>query len=252
MRALRSMRKLRSTRLGLLVYGDEGLDCHYSRDRIAEASAMARRVLVLRPANRGAAVFTRRRGHRVYRVQAECKPARLGRSGPKNEVFLWLASRLQEIAALSSKKGQLAISPTEVRTEAFRLYVPHHDSATIRAAYGNAAGLEGVEARMREILSSGDFRWSMDVASDRLPFTERPATAGLLANLGQIAERWDIALEGEASVWPSVAGLVPRDVAALCGLGAEAADTGTPRAAITPLSRVQRTRLLAQLLAEDA
>lgn len=249
LRALRSVRKLRSSPIGVLVYGDEGVDCHYSHDRIAKAMASAKRVLVLRPANRGAMLVTRRRGHRVYRVQAESKPARVGRIGPKHEVFLWLAARLQQVAELPTKKG-LAFSPTDVSTDAFRMYVPHHVTATVRAAYANAKALEEAEEKMRLILSSSEFHSSIDVVSDRPPLTAH-ANDELLATLRRVAERWHIPLEEQSSVWPSVAGLAPPEVASICGLGAEAADSGTPREAITRMSLMQRTLLLTQLLAAE-
>jgi hypothetical protein len=49
-----------------------------------------------------------------------------------------------------------------------------------------------------------------------------------------------------------VAGLAPPDTATLCGLGAEATGVSTPIAAVSRMSLVQRTLLLAQYLAEEA
>lgn len=65
-----------------------------------------------------------------------------------------------------------------------------------------------------------------------------------------MASKWDISLGRQSSAWPSVAGLVPKDTACLCGIGPVARDLRTPQEAVQRISLVQRTLLLAGFLAE--
>ena len=67
-----------------------------------------------------------------------------------------------------------------------------------------------------------------------------------------MADRWEIPLADEASVWPSVAGLVPSKVPVLCGLGPVGEELHTPHEAVERISLVQRTLLLTQYLAGTA
>jgi D-alanine-D-alanine ligase len=51
---------------------------------------------------------------------------------------------------------------------------------------------------------------------------------------------------------PSVAGLVPAGTAVVCGLGPVARDLYQPHEAVSRLSMLQRTLLLAEFLAKEA
>jgi D-alanine-D-alanine ligase len=71
LKSLRSIRKLRKLPLGILFYGDEGLDCRYSSDLIKNAVEQSAEVIVLRPGNPGGKVIVDRRGQRKYFLRVE-------------------------------------------------------------------------------------------------------------------------------------------------------------------------------------
>jgi hypothetical protein len=71
-------------------------------------------------------------------------------------------------------------------------------------------------------------------------------------SLANAARRWEIPLERETSVSPSVAGLVPATTPCLCGVGPVGRDLGTPHESVQRISLIQRTLLLAQFLLEQA
>ena len=78
----------------------------------------------------------------------------------------------------------------------------------------------------------------------------RAANRRLAESLAEMAAQWDIPFGRESSLWPSVCGLVPSSVAAVCGLGPVAKDLYTPRETVERISLLQRTLLLAEFLAK--
>jgi hypothetical protein len=67
-----------------------------------------------------------------------------------------------------------------------------------------------------------------------------------------VAVQWEIPLNKETSLWPSVAGLVPPQVPVVCGLGPVARGLYTGQEAVSRISLVQRTLLLAAYLLTKA
>jgi D-alanine-D-alanine ligase len=248
LRALRAAKQLRKRRIGVLCYRDEGRDCRYSGDLIRNAMDRARRVLVLRPGGPGGKLYRGRRGQRKYRLQVEGQPARPGKVGKRPEVLVWVASRLEQMAALGSPEERVSASCVDLRTEAFPMLVPHRLNATLLVTYAKAASADRVESEIRSILGKGGPRWELTLVSDRPPMGERTAGKRLLAELSEVAKEWEIPFGSETSVWPSVAGLAPDETAVLCGMGPVARDLYTPQEAVQRISLVQHTLLLAEFL----
>ena len=115
-------------------------------------------------------------------------------------------------------------------------------SAKIEENYNN------LDTEIKRILRGGGVRWNLVMVSDRPPMVERRKNASLIKQLISIADDWDIPLGSESSLWPSVAGLVPIKASVVCGLGPVAIDLYTSREAVSRISVVQRTLLLAQFL----
>ncbi len=249
--ALRHARRLRSTPIGILLHGDEGRDCRYSADLIREASTRAERVLVLHSGNVGDKVITQRRGRRKYRLVVEGQPRRPGQAAKKPEIFLRVCSALQALDAISSRKKHISVSPIDLTTRGYPLLLPHRFTITLIQTYLEESDADETEQAIRDVLARSDFKWELDLLSDRPPFRERRQALALMKSMSKIADRWEIRLEKESSVWPSPAGLVPRAVSALCGVGPVAVNLYTPQEAIQRISLVQRTLLLAEFLAAD-
>jgi D-alanine-D-alanine ligase len=252
LRAVRSIRRLRRSSVGVLCYTDEGRDARYSAATIRQAAARAKRVLVLRPGNLGDYVVTKRRGQRVYRFRSEEEPRRLGRHSKRPELLRWAWNRLEDFSQITSQKERLSISALNVRSDTLPMHVPHRVTSSIVVTYPDASTAEAVEEKMRALVPKGGPRWELVRISDRPAMGERSSTLELARSLKRVAEQWDIPLKTESSAWASVAGLVPEQTACLCGLGPVARDLGTPNEAVQRISMVQRTLLLARYLVEHA
>jgi D-alanine-D-alanine ligase len=248
LRALRHARALRSRKIGVLYYLDEGRDCRYSADLIRTAMSRVKRVLVLRPGGIGGNVYDQRRGQRRYRLLVEGEPIRPGSASKKPEVLLWLSRKLQDIAPLSSRKNRISVSVTDLRTEGFPMLLPHRITSNLLVTYADSDIADSTEKAVRDAFGRRGPRWDLELIADRPPMIESRANRRLASRLGSIAEEWQIPLATESSVWPSVAGLAPGTTAVLCGAGPVARDLYTPFEAVQRISLMQRTLLLAQYL----
>lgn len=252
LRAVRSVRRLRQVRLGVLAYTDEGRDARYSADTIVAAAGRAARVLVLRPGASGDAVMTKRRGQRKYRFRAEAEPRRLGRSAKRPEPLRWVWNRLEEFSRLGESRGRVSVSVLELRSETLPLHVPHRVTAHIVTTFPDRATADTLEQKMRGLPPKGGPRWELERVSDRPAMRERSSTQALVRELKQTAEEWKLPLKTDSSASASVAGLVPDGTARLCGMGPAGRDLGTPHEAVQRICLVQRTLLLARYLVEHA
>jgi D-alanine-D-alanine ligase len=251
LRALRNARLHKKLRLGVMIYADEGRDARYSRDRILQATARAGQVFVLRPANPGELLITQRRGQRKYQWIVEGKPRRPGQSNRRPGAFRWTCQKLEEFAKLSSKPKRVSVSTVDLKTEAFPLLLPHRVQATLLMTYLDPAEANRMEEDIRELAGKKEYRWQLQLASDRPPMNERRRNETLVKRLADVAHGLDMPLGSESSVWPSVAGLVPSAVPVVCGVGPTASDLYTPQECLQRISLIQRTLLLAQFLARQ-
>jgi hypothetical protein len=248
--ALRHVKKLKKARLGVLYYCDEGQDCLGSQTTIQQAAERAGQVLVLRPGNPGDKVIHQRRGMRRYLVRAVGESRRLGQPGRRPGVLRWLWQRLEDCCQLRDRKARVAVSVAEVKTKAYPMLLPHEAEATLFVGFPNTDAADAVEERMREILgaSRDGVRPTLEQLAHRPAMTDRRANKELRQEIREIAQAWDIPFEEESSLLPSVAGLVPKGTAVVCGMGPAAVNPFTAQEAVQRISLVQRTLLLAAFL----
>ena len=249
LRSLAAARLLRTHRLGVLLYADEGNACAYSERLVRAAAERAARVIVLQ-SSAGDHVVTQRRGQRLYRFVAEGAPIRVDKSSRKTDTFRWVAEQLQAFARLSSREKRLSIAAIDVRTTSYPTLLPHRVAAQVLMAYARQTSADEAEQSMRDLLPKRGFEWDLSLVSDRPPLQRRKANRALAAEISKLAEKWDIALAEQSSALPSAAGLIPAKVPVVCGLGPVVRDPHTTQEAVNRLSLVQRTLLLAQYLAE--
>jgi D-alanine-D-alanine ligase len=248
LRALRSVRRLRKLPIGVLYYADEGRECRYSRDIIQAAAAKAKLVLVLRPGNIGNRMITQRRGWRKYHLVVEGSPRRLGKTYKKRGVLRWVSSKLDEMAKLSSRENRISIAVSDMKTEAYPRMLPHRVLVTMLLSSYDVQVANSIERSMRQILIDNEYRWKLELISDRPPMRKRKKNDQLMRSLMKVAEEWEIPLHHESSTYPSVAGLVPSSTAVVCGTGPVVRDMDTPHESVQRISLLQRTLLLAQFL----
>jgi D-alanine-D-alanine ligase len=246
LRALHRARKIKDIPLGVMIYADEGRDCEESAEFIEKATAEAKAVLVLRPANTNNSLVVGRRGQRRYRAVFRGQPRKLGQAAKHPEVMSSALSALEDIAQLNDRKARLAVSTVDMRTQAYPRLLPHRIDATLQASFPNNRAADQLEERIRDIL--GKHQAELALLSERPAMPSRRINNDLLKSLRETAKRWEIPLNTETSLWPSVAGLVPPQVPVVCGMGPEARALYTGQEAVSRISIVQRTLLLAEYL----
>ena len=246
LRALQRARKLKSTPLGVMVYADEGRDCEESAEFIEKATAAAGTVLVLRPGNTNDSVVTGRRGQRRYRAYFQGKPRKLGQTDKQPEVMLQALGALEEISTLTNRKERIAASTVNLHTESYPRLLPHRIIATLQTSFPNSRSANQLEHAITERIDQ--VRGELALLSDRPSMPSRRSNDGLLKQLKEVAEKWEIPVNTETSLWPSVAGLVPPQTPVLCGVGPIARGLYTGQEAVSRISLVQRTLLLAEYL----
>ncbi|MGR8918141.1 MAG: ATP-grasp domain-containing protein [Gammaproteobacteria bacterium] len=250
LRALRNVRRLARTPLGVLCYADEGRDCVESAAMIRKAAASAARVLVLQAGNSDGKLVDGRRGRRRYRVVAEARPRRPGQRGRGPTLMATALPQLLEAEALSSRQKRIAVSISDLRSVAYANLLPHSLRVELQASYARAADMAALDRQIRDLCAGGGLRWQIAEIADRPPMVESTANAALVREVQAVAEKWDIPADTESSLLPSVAGLVEERQPVLCGLGPVADKLYTSLEAVSRISLVQRTLLLAQVLLE--
>jgi D-alanine-D-alanine ligase len=246
LRALQRARKLMSIPLGVMLYADEGRDCEESAEFIARAASDAKDVLVLRPGNLDDNVVIGRRGQRRYRAFFQGKPRKLGQAEKQPEVMLRAVSALEDISQLSNRKERLAVTTVDIRSDAYPRLLPHRVIATLQASFPNQRAADQLEQSVIDVLNK--VKAELALLSDRPPMPSRRINNALLKRLRAVAAEWDISMNTETSLWPSVAGLVPPQVPVVCGLGPVARGLYTGQEAVSRISLVQRTLLLSEFL----
>jgi D-alanine-D-alanine ligase len=139
----------------------------------------------------------------------------------------------------------------DFKTENYPMLQPHLVAVTILVAYYNKRSADAAEREMRKLVEKNGLSCELFLISDRPPLKKNQRTLRLIGKLQDIAAQWEIPLNVESSVWPSVAGLVPKSTAVVCGVGPVARDLYTSQEAIQRFSLMQRTMLLAQFLLQD-
>ncbi|MCA8943513.1 MAG: ATP-grasp domain-containing protein [Planctomycetes bacterium] len=254
LRALKRRRRLTRLPLGVLYYGDEGLDCERSSDAIRRAAARAKQVLVLRPGSTGDRFITQRRGVRHYALRLEGPARKPGQATKKPEVLRWAWRRLEQLCELSDRNERIAVSISDMKTTSYRNLLPHEVHAVVLVSYLDPAKADVIETEIRDMLKAdrGGIRVHLDLTAERPPMRSRRTNAPLSKRIRAAAERWDIPYAEDSALLPSVAGLVPEETAVICGVGPAAVETFTAREAVERISVVQRTLLLAQLLFDES
>jgi D-alanine-D-alanine ligase len=248
LRALRRVRRLRRTPLGVMLYYDEGFDARASSEMIRKAAGLAKRVLVLRPGSVENQIVVQRRGHRRYRLEIVGDQVRVGRASKKPTALPWSWEQLEKCVALSSVKRRVSVSVTDYRSEGLPMRLPHRVHVVLVLTFPDDRIADEIEGKIRTILGKKGLKWRLTQIAHRPAMPERRGGLRLAKTLESVAARWEMKLTRTSSAWPSVAGLVPAKTACVCGVGPVARNLRTPEEAVQRISLVQRTLLLADFL----
>jgi D-alanine-D-alanine ligase len=131
------------------------------------------------------------------------------------------------------------------------MLLPHRVTVDLMLSYLDPKSADAVHTKMKDMLNQKGFRCDLETVSDRPAMKERRQNLQLAKKISTIAERWEIPIGKETSVWPSVGGLVPAKVPVVCGIGPSSKDLYTPQEAVNRTGLIQRTLLITQFLAQD-
>jgi D-alanine-D-alanine ligase len=246
LKALKSCRQLKNLHLGIMYYADEGNDSRYSSETISKVAGLAKQVLVLNAGNIDDKIVTKRRGQRKYRLTVEGKSLKLGQSSKTPDMMLWLFRKLEEISKLSSSKDRIAIAAVDFHTKSFPMLLPHRITTTLQMSFPDIKSANKIEESIREILNDKSVRWNLAMLSNRPSMKDRRVNTRMINSLQSVADKWEIPLGREASLIPSVAGVVPANIPVVCGIGPVATNIHTSQSAVQRISLVQRTLLLTE------
>ncbi len=250
LRALKTHRRLKRQKLGILLYGDEGLHAVHSGAKIRAAAERAKQVLVVRPGTATGQLINERRGLRTYRLIVEGSPRRLGQQSKKPEPLRWTSQCLEHMAPLSNRKERVAVAASQINAKALPGQLPHVVRAEILVSHPEEAVRDRIDGELRKILGKDGHRWDLESIADRPAFGRRKSALGLLKRVEDVAARWQLPYETESSLSPSVAGLVPERIATICGFGPVVRDIYTPHESVQRISLMQTTLLLAGTLVD--
>lgn len=253
LRSLRKIKKLHTSKIGVLFYADEGYDARYSSSVVQEAAANADQIIVLRSGNRGDMCYTSRRGMLKYRITAEVKTQRIGKNVKKKDIILALSSKLNQMSLLGQNTKRLSVTPVDMTVDSYPMSTPHKVSSTLLVNYYYENSFTKVKKEIDHILKTdkGGIKWRQEELASRPPLRERKISKSLVEKLSKIAAEREIPFNTTSSSWPSVAGVVPLNRPVVCGMGPVAENVYTPQESIKRISLIQRTLLLSLYLAED-
>jgi D-alanine-D-alanine ligase len=130
--------------------------------------------------------------------------------------------------------------------------LPHRAVANVYVSYLNVKDADSVDSSMRDIIKTREFRSHLELISERPPLKKSKRNEAMYKRLKDVADQWEIPLNRESSLSPSVGGLVPSKVPAICGIGPIACNVDTPQEGVLRISLLQRALLLAQYLTSKA
>ncbi len=93
-RSLRSIRRLRHLKAGVLLYADEGRSARHSARFIRAAAAKAKEVFVLRPGTTSGGIIARRNGVRIYTLNIMGESLSLSSGARREPVIRWAMEKL--------------------------------------------------------------------------------------------------------------------------------------------------------------
>ena len=144
-------------------------------------------------------------------------------------MITWVAEKIESLAKLSHRRNKTALSAVNIETDAYPMLLPHRVRITFLSSFPTIKAGELLEEEMKNILGKGKIKWSLECVSNRPPMRTKKTGNIQITSLQDIAKQWDIPLEFEASVLPSVGGLVKQGRPVICGMGPCARDLNTSR-----------------------
>lgn len=251
--ALRYVKQLGTTKMGVFVYSDEGRGMRYSGSILREAAKNAKQVMVLQPGYRGGKIVNQRRGSRKFSILIEGDPLRIGLRSRQVDVLTWFLQRVEKIVNLSQQDKKLSVAVQDVHSERYSILLPHRVRAMVYLTYLDSKLADDIECQIKKILTanSKSIRSYVEKIEERPPLFRNGNNKAIISKLKTISEAWKLPFEIESSLLPSAAGEVPKDIPVICGLSPASSNLYTPHEAIYRGELLQKSLLLTLFLLEE-
>ncbi len=251
--ALRSVRKLRASKIGVFLYSDEGRGMRYSSQFLRQAACRAKQVIVLQPGYLGGKVVDQRRGSRKFNIMVEGGSLRIGVKGTKIDALSWFLQKAEKLSSFGDTEKRLSVAIQDVHSERHSMLMPHRVRATVYITYLDSELADDTEKEIKKLFASSvkGIQSFFEKLEERQPLRRSSQSKKFLAKIKDISYQWKLPYGTEAGLLPSAAGEVPKDIPVICGFAPASRDIYTPNEAIHRGELLQRTLLLALLLLEN-
>ncbi|KUO50273.1 MAG: D-alanine--D-alanine ligase [Desulfitibacter sp. BRH_c19] len=251
--ALRFIKKLHTSKIGVFIYSDEGRGMRYSSSFLRNAVSNARQVLVLQPGFKGGKVVDQRRGSRKFSILVEGGSLRIGSKNTQLDVLSWFLHRIDRIMALNQPEKKLSVAVQEINSERHSMLLPHRVRLTLYVTYLNNTLADNTEKQIEKIFT-GDTKGInvyIEKLEDRAPLIRSRTKNPVIISLKSLCEEWKLPFGVESSLLPSAGGEGPSKVPVVCGVGPACKDLYTPNEAVHRGELLQRLLLLTLFLLRD-
>lgn len=254
--ALRSVKRLKSAKIGIFVYSDEGRGMRYSGPFLRQAAAQAKQVLVLQPGYPGGKIVNQRRGSRKFNIVVEGDPLRIGfqtESGKKTDVLSWFIKQVEKIVALNHTEQKLSVAVQDVETERFSMLLSHRVRATVYVTYLDGDMADEAAQQIKKIFTSNrkGLQSHVEKLEERPSLLRRQKDKQLISKFKNLSENWKLPFGVISSLLPSAAGEVPEHIPVICGLAPAGREIYTPHEAVHRGELLQKALLLTLFLLEE-
>jgi len=241
----------------LLFTADEETGSAESRSLIEETARRCEAGLVLEAARASGAIVAARKGVWDYTLQVHGRSAHAGVEPEKGRnALLELSHKIVALQALNGQFPGVTVNVGVAQGGTATNVVPELATAHLETRAFEPAGLEAIDARIRELLATPNVPdTSIDVVGRKgfPPMPRTPATERLALLTQALAQELGFSVEAVSTGGASDASLVAGvGVPVLDGLGPIGGDDHSPREWVDLRSIVPRTALLAGLMARIA
>lgn len=248
LRALRYTRRLKRSRVGVLLIPDETLNGRYSRDLVAEISAKSRHVVGLKGAPHDGGIITTSAGQLLNHLEiANPMGARHVKGADIASLLCQKVVALQKLA--SEEKGvRLTVDSLDARNTLGG--TPHQGKASFTLSYDSQAEAEALEESFQKIARRGLDKFQVRVrkGTSRAALERTENNEAFYRLTSEIAGRLEIKISERHAPAPSSISAVTPGVPCLDGLGPIGGNVGMPTEYIFRDSIIDRAALLALLI----
>ena len=250
--ALKGIKVLSKSKIGILFYSDEGRGMRYSSLTLRQAAKQAKQVIILQPGFEGGKIVDQRRGSKKYSVILEGEPLRVGSRSNQIDVLTYFLQKTDKLKAISSPDQRLTVAIQDVHSERYSVLLPHRVKATVYVTFLEEKMARDAEEQIKEVfkVNARGIQSYVEKLVERPPL-QRKKNNPIVKRLSTLCEEWKIPFGIESSLLATAAGEIPPTVPVICGFGPASKGLYTPNEGIHRGELIQRSFLLAMLLLEE-